>query len=651
MMNQHSNVAMFVLITMVVIRLGLQSATAASNPAFADPAFAQVWQRADSLVANGEVQRGYYWGPQPNSGGLQEAYAEGKDGTRMVQYFDKSRMEINNPDGDKSSPFYVTNGLLTRELISGKMQVGNNAFVELAPAQIPLASDLDDTTAPTYASFSAVMSNKENNRVGSAVNATINRAGATSTAADYNSYNVTQGYFEPATQHNIPLVFWKFLNQTGLISQNGQRTNARLNDPWFYATGYPISAAYWAKARIAGQPNTPVLIQAFERRVLTYVPSAPASYKVQIGNIGQHYYQWRYSSPTAQLPTDSDPDCKGGNPKGTQADGVAFLWNNTASVRQQVGCPLNNNSDLLNPVIRQSFAHGMMVSVQADPYDSKTIKYVYVLYDDGKVQRFTDTFVDGSKDPALNPPASLIAPHLGFGKVWREDASVQQRLGWATSYERKMAAVEYNFFERGLLFQSGPDLDHVYVLVGGNLQYTGWTRQNVPLLAASCNAMIGGSFGKLWLSSSMVATQLSCPNIGGSKAQVSIQHFQGGHLIYVAPSGVPGSRSLIFYLFKDYTAYPYFSFSHDEQPVAATNPPAGLYTPGSSFRQEWAGFGLLRDRLGWATAPERQIGEGDYQFFGKGLMLRDGGKIYYFYSLTLTGYTLPSYWQVADEPR
>ena len=43
-----------------------------------------------------------------------------------MQYFDKSRMEINNPDGDKTSPFYVTNGLLTVELITGKMQVGDN---------------------------------------------------------------------------------------------------------------------------------------------------------------------------------------------------------------------------------------------------------------------------------------------------------------------------------------------------------------------------------------------------------------------------------------------------------------------------------------------------------------------------------------------
>ena len=76
----------------------------------------------------------------------------------LVQYFDKSRMEINNPNGDKSSPFYVTNGLLTVELISGQMQVGDQALVDRAPADVPLASDGDDPTAPTYASFRAVSS-------------------------------------------------------------------------------------------------------------------------------------------------------------------------------------------------------------------------------------------------------------------------------------------------------------------------------------------------------------------------------------------------------------------------------------------------------------------------------------------------------------
>ncbi len=123
---------------------------------FANPAYQRIWERTDRPVASGAVRRSWYWGPVPNTGGLQEDYAEGVGGKRLVQYFDKSRMEINNPAGDPNSPFFVTNGLLTVELISGKMQTSNSTYVDRYPADIPLASDADDANAPTYLSFQGV---------------------------------------------------------------------------------------------------------------------------------------------------------------------------------------------------------------------------------------------------------------------------------------------------------------------------------------------------------------------------------------------------------------------------------------------------------------------------------------------------------------
>ena len=35
-------------------------------------------------------------------------------------------------------------------------------------------------------------------------------------------------------------------------------------------------------------------VTVFERRVLTYTPSNPAPFKVEMGNVGQHYLAWRY---------------------------------------------------------------------------------------------------------------------------------------------------------------------------------------------------------------------------------------------------------------------------------------------------------------------------------------------------------------------
>ncbi|HMA33319.1 MAG TPA: hypothetical protein VKY74_02470, partial [Chloroflexia bacterium] len=82
----------------------LGRALAASPPAdtFADPAFEQVWGRTDFLVASHQATRAWYWGPAPGRS-LNEIYDEGPGHIHHVQYFDKSRMEINNPSGDPTS--------------------------------------------------------------------------------------------------------------------------------------------------------------------------------------------------------------------------------------------------------------------------------------------------------------------------------------------------------------------------------------------------------------------------------------------------------------------------------------------------------------------------------------------------------------------
>ena len=62
---------------------------------------------------------------------------------------------------------------------------------------------------------------------------------------------------------------------------------------WAYTMGYPITEAYWTQMRVGGK-DYPVLIQAYQRRVMTYTPAFPAEWRVQQGNVGQHYFEWRY---------------------------------------------------------------------------------------------------------------------------------------------------------------------------------------------------------------------------------------------------------------------------------------------------------------------------------------------------------------------
>lgn len=278
----------------------------ANAATFADPAFQRVWNRTDKQVSNGSVSRTYLWGPEPFTGGIQEDYMESPNGKRLVQYFDKSRMEINNPAGDQSNPFYVTNGLLARELMSGQLQLGDNMFDTRAPAAIGVAGDINDTSGPTYATLNG-LTGATTDDTGNPVTKAIARDGTKSDGtADYGKYNITQAQFVNATGHNIALPFWTFLNQNGPVQNpNGQVVNGRLFDPVFYATGLPVTEAWWARVKVGGVVKD-VLVQAFERRVLTYTPANPAAFQVEMGNVGRHYYLWRYGpngAPTTTTPT------------------------------------------------------------------------------------------------------------------------------------------------------------------------------------------------------------------------------------------------------------------------------------------------------------------------------------------------------------
>ncbi len=286
---------------------------------FANAAFSRLWERTDAPVASSSVKRTWFWGPAPNSSGISEDYKEGSGGKRVVQYFDKSRMEINDPQADPNSPFYVTNGLLTVELISGRMQVGKDSFVTRQPSRTNVTGDYGDPLAPSYADLASVSSAgkemRDAGRTGQPVTATLSRDGKK--GEDPSKASVQGGkiaYYESSTGHNVPQVMWDFLNSSGAVSVGGKTSQQRLIEPWFYASGLPISDPYWVRATIAGKV-TGVLVQAYERRVLTYVPTNPEGFKVEMGNIGQHYFQWRYSGApppvtVSPVPTATAPQAQ-----------------------------------------------------------------------------------------------------------------------------------------------------------------------------------------------------------------------------------------------------------------------------------------------------------------------------------------------------
>ena len=255
-----------------------------ANLAQADPNVRNLWQAADGPVAAHAVSRTWIYGPKAFDIRL-EPYQETPGGQRQVFYFDKTRMEITNPAGDRTSQWFVSTGRLVYELISGQVQLGNNTFQSRPAATVPVAGDPPavNPTAPTYASFELVASlnndRRVSSRIGQPVLESINRAGqvtpltSSPAPASYRYYDTTLG-------HNVPDVLLNWMNA--------------LPYPWLFVVGLPLSEPYWSQVKLAGK-DTDVLIQVFERRTLTYTPTNPAAWQVELGNVGQHYHLWRYS--------------------------------------------------------------------------------------------------------------------------------------------------------------------------------------------------------------------------------------------------------------------------------------------------------------------------------------------------------------------
>ncbi len=235
----------------------------APGSAFAFPAFQSQWQQGEGLAPN-------FWGPTVTAS-LTEQYAE-TGGTRLVQYFDKGRMERGAGDA-------VTNGLLANELISGQMQVGDSTFAARGAANIPVAGD-PDNAGPTYAGLGtrgASLFAPTPNRNGALVTTTVAAAGdATAGTTTMGNGPTAISAYDDATQHNVPQAFADYRNQVGLLT-----------------IGLAKSEPFMATVKVGGVPKQ-VMVQVFERRVLTYTADNPEAFRVEFGNIGQHYYRWRY---------------------------------------------------------------------------------------------------------------------------------------------------------------------------------------------------------------------------------------------------------------------------------------------------------------------------------------------------------------------
>ncbi|MGI8587869.1 MAG: TolB family protein [Chloroflexia bacterium] len=246
----------------------------------ASAAFYNTWRLSDNAVATGQAVRPWTWGPRPITSTL-EAWSSAPGGKRLVEYYDKGRMEIGDPTLPRPSKYYVTSGLLVKEMVRGQIATGPDSFTPVNSADLPVVGDEANNHSPSYATFNtlgaATDAGKEANHTGEHVSTVLGADGKTSQDAGLGA-GVVYAHFVPESGHNIPDAFWTWL---------------QAQPDWVSLTGYPISEAYWVFAPVAGKPDQPILIQLFERRSLTFDLANPPALRIEPGNVGRQYWAWR----------------------------------------------------------------------------------------------------------------------------------------------------------------------------------------------------------------------------------------------------------------------------------------------------------------------------------------------------------------------
>jgi hypothetical protein len=289
----------------------LQSVRAADS--FADPVFARRWQQDEQVVPN-------FWGSLATAGaGQYEAYLfaqacpqqppdmprpcdpPGIFTRRIVQYFDKGRLELKDESSPRAS---VTAGLLVTEMMTGKVQTGDTRFDQQATAAIPVAGDASNPF-PLYRDLPTSQAATQTATVGAPVRLLLTPQGSDTIDPSPDAGTVVASV-DATTGHGVAQAFADFRARVGLDN-----------------VGLALTEPFWADVAVVGQQQR-ILIQPFERRVLTYNSANPAQFRVEFGNVGQQYYRWRYGSDLATQATRTVTLADDGQTM-TLAHGMSFL--------------------------------------------------------------------------------------------------------------------------------------------------------------------------------------------------------------------------------------------------------------------------------------------------------------------------------------
>jgi hypothetical protein len=170
----------------------------------------------------------------------------------IVQWFEKGRLELHQdaPDGWKYQL-----GLLVDELA--------RVF-----ALVPLGGD---TSTLTYADVARLSDASRR------IAAPDGFVGGVAEMPDGSTFVPFDAALAPGPGHVVPNHFWRFLNDPAVFPGG-----------WLHDAGLPITPLAEAVVTKAGVTRT-ILVQAFQRTILTFDPLNPADYVVECANVGNDF--------------------------------------------------------------------------------------------------------------------------------------------------------------------------------------------------------------------------------------------------------------------------------------------------------------------------------------------------------------------------
>jgi outer membrane protein assembly factor BamB len=190
-----------------------------------------------------------------------------------------------------------------------------------------VAGDPANPLAPTYAAFQKLLEPEaapvSPSTAAYFINQRLDHSGNVTTFVPPELRTHTS--YDTVTHHYIADVFRDYATLVGPVYRGSY---VFVDEPVFYGQslyifGRPITEPYWTRALVGGTEKD-IMVQLFERRVLTYTPSNSPANRVEMGNVGQHYFAWRYGTPR------QGETCRQGMPAPTTMRSPALFPNDTS---------------------------------------------------------------------------------------------------------------------------------------------------------------------------------------------------------------------------------------------------------------------------------------------------------------------------------